>query len=277
MFPYARKVKTVLNQPLGLIAGKGGLPRIVCETAGKRGVPVSAVAFEAETAKRIKELADVKLLGIGQAEKVIRCFTDAGVKDVCLIGKLEKKLIFKKINFDLRGLKVMKKVINKNDSAIMFAIIEELESEGFNVVRQSDWLPGLLPRKGILGKKKPAKKIMADFDFGLKICRELAGRDIGQTVIVKEGVVLAVEAVEGTDAAIDRGCALGGRGAVMVKMSRPNQDFRFDIPSVGPETAQRLAKRGAAGLAVEAGRTLVSDMRKTVSICNRAGIAFAAL
>lgn len=270
-------VRTVLKPPLGLIAGKGLLPRIVCETAEKRSVPVSAAVFETETAERIKDLANVKLFGLGQAEKVIRHFAHAGVKDVCLIGKIEKRLIFKKINFDLRGLKMMKKVINKSDSAIMLAIIEELESEGLNVVKQSDWLPGLLPRKGILGKKKPAKKIMADFDFGLKICHELAERDIGQTVIVKEGVVLAIEAVEGTDAAIDRGCALGGKGAVMVKTSRPNQDFRFDIPSVGPETAQCLANSGAVGLAVEAGRTLVIDMRKTVSICNKAGITFAAL
>lgn len=262
---------------LGLIAGNGLLPRVVCETAEKLGVPVCAVAFSAETAERIEGLSDVKLFGIGQVEKVIRRFASAGVKDVCLIGKIAKNLIFKKINFDLRGLKIMKKVINKSDSAIMLAIIDELEGEGFNVVKQSDWLPGLLPRNGILGKKKPAKKIMADFAFGLKICRELAGRDIGQTVIVKDGVVLAMEAVEGTNAAIERGCALGGKGAVMVKTSRPNQDFRFDIPSVGPETAQCLAKHGAGGLAVEAGRTLVVEMQKTVAICNRAGMPLAAL
>ncbi|GMT42180.1 MAG: hypothetical protein IEMM0002_0591 [bacterium] len=267
----------VSNGTLGLIAGRGELSRIVCETAKKRGVPVSAVAFDAGTAKQIQNLADVKFLGLGQADTVINRFKDAGVRDVCLIGKIEKKLVFNKINFDLRGLKVMKKLMSKSDTDIMLAIIEELENEGFEVAKQSDWLPELLVEKGTLGNKKPAKNVLGDFEFGLGICRELASKDIGQIVVIKDGVVLAVEAVEGTNAAIERGCRLGGKGAVMVKTSRPNQDFRFDIPSVGPDTVRLLADHKAAGLAIEATRTLVINLPETISICNRAGIVFAAM
>lgn len=264
-------------RPLGLVAGKGRLPRVVCETAARRGVPVTAVAFDRETAGNLEGLADVKVVGIGQPSKVFKHFNQAGVKKVCLIGKIEKKVVFKNVRLDLRALKAVKNIVSKNDTPILLGIIEEFEKEGFEVVKQTDWLPDLLPKKGILGKKKPSKNISSDFDTGMDICRELARRDIGQTVILKEGAVLAVEALEGTDAAIERGCKLGGKGAVMVKTSRPNQDFRFDIPSIGPDTIKQLAKHKAAGLAVEAHRTVIIDISKVISLCNKAGIVFAAL
>lgn len=266
------------DKPLGLIAGKGGLPRIVCDTAASRGIPVAAVAFDRETEKLLSGCSDVKLLGLGQADKVIRHFAAAGVKNICFAGKIEKTGIFTKIGFDRRTLKLFKKVaLSKSDSHIMNVIIDELESEGFKVAKQTDWLPGLLPKKGLLGKRKPNTQVTADFEFGVKICREMAARDIGQTIIVKEGVVLAVEAVEGTAAAIERGCRLGGKNCVMIKQSRPKQDFRFDTPSVGPDTVKLLAKYKAAGLALEADRTLAIEKQKMISICDRAGIAFAAL
>jgi len=265
------------KKALGLIAGTGELPRIVCDTARSRGLPVSAVAFDRETAENLASIADVAHVAIGQADKTVKWFRETGVKEVCIIGKIDKKAVFGKLGLDMRGIKVMKRAFDKKDSSLLLSIIEELESEGFKVAKQSDWVPDLLPSEGILGKKKPGKKLEADFRFGLETCRELAGRDIGQTVIIKDGVVLAVEAVEGTDKAIERGCKLGGKGAVMVKTSRPKQDFRFDIPTIGPGTAKLLARYKAAGLAIEANRTLVVDLKKTTAICDRAGIVFAAL
>ena len=274
----ARPERHAARPPLGLIAGMGGLPRIVCETASDRSIPVVAVAFDAKTKELINGDADVKQVGFGQVDKVIKHFKDGGVKEICLAGKFEKAILFNKMALDIRTLKLMKKVVlRKNDTAVMNVIIDELESEGFKVAKQSDWLPGLLPEKGLLGKKKPNGQVKSDFEFGMQICREMARRDIGQTVIVKEGVVLAVEAVEGTNEAIKRGCALGGKNCVMVKHSRPKQDFRYDIPAVGPETAELLAKYKAAGLALEAKRTLTIERQKIISICDRAGIAFAAL
>ncbi len=264
-------------EPLALIAGNGSLPRIVCETAKSRGIPVVAVAFGAKAGQSLEGLADFKIMGIGEAEKVISHFKDAGCKKLCLIGKIEKKLIFENIKLDMRTLKMMGRLIKKDDTTVMLAIIDELESEGFEIVKQTDWLPALMPAAGVLGKIRPSDALKADFEYGMKICRDMASMEIGQTVIVKDGVVLAVEAVEGTDAAIDRGCSLGGSGAVMIKTSRPNQDLRFDIPSVGSETVRRLAKNNAAALVVEAGRVVVVDLPEVISLCDTAGIALVAI
>lgn len=263
--------------PLGLIAGKGELPRIVCKTAQERGIPVVAVTFEEDVLQNLQGLADVHLHPLGKAGKTIKLFKDSGAKKIVFIGKFEKRLAFSDLALDATGMKIMAKMATKSDSSFMLTIIEEFETRGLEVEKQTDWLPGLLPEKGILGKRRPSTQVTDDFDFGFKICRELADKDIGQTVIVKEGVVVAVEAVEGTDAAIDRGCRLAGKGAVMVKCSRPNQDFRFDIPSVGVNTVQKLAEHKAAGLAVEAGRTVAVNMPEVVSICDRAGITFLAM
>ncbi len=266
------------NFRLGLIAGRGSLPIIVCQTAARRGVETTAITFHEETTQNLKGLADVTQIGIGEAGKAIKRFKDAGVKKICLVGKIEKSLVFKNPKLDAYTLKVlMKRTFNKSDSALMLIIIEELEKAGFEVVKQTDWLPDLLPTKGILGKVRPDKDIQSDFEFGMDICRKTAGMDIGQTIIVKDGAVIAVEAVEGTDWAIKRGCELAKGGAVMIKASRPKQDFRFDIPSIGPDTVKLLAKYKASGIAVEAGRTVVVDLPEVVSICNKANMAIVAL
>ncbi len=239
--------------PLGLVAGSGSLPRIVCETARKRGRAVVAVAFQQESADALEGMAEVHLCGLGQADKVINVFKNAGAAEVVLIGKIEKVSVFQNLKFDLRAVKMMGRLLQKDDRSIMTAIIEELEGEGITVAKQTDWLPALIPQQGVLGKIAPSGTMAEEFTRAAALCRDLAGKEIGQTIIVKDGVVLAVEAVEGTDAAIRRGCELGGKGALMVKSSRPDQDLRYDIPSVGMRTVQLLAEYGAAALAVEAG------------------------
>jgi DUF1009 family protein len=263
--------------PLALIAGEGSLPIAVCETAIKRGVRVAAVAFSKASAKSLEGLADVKLLGIGETEKVIAHFKEKGCKKLCLIGKVEKKLVFENIKFDMRALRIMGSLISKDDSSIMRAVMEELEREGFEIERQIDWLPNLMPGAGVLGNTPQTSAVRADFEYGIHVCRKLAGMEIGQTIIVKEGVVLAVEAVEGTNEAIERGCALGGRGTVKIKAGRPNQDLRFDIPVIGVETIKRLKKHKAVGLAIEAGNVVVVDLHDVVKACDEAGISLVAL
>ncbi len=266
------------EQPsLALIAGEGSLPRIVCETAAQRGVRVAAVAFSDKCAKSLEGLADVKKLGLGETEKVISYFKKKGCKRLCLIGKVEKKLVFENIKFDMRALKMLGRLLSKDDSSIMRAVMEELEREGFEIERQTDWLPSLMPGPGVLGKTGPTASMKADFEFGIRVCRKMADMEIGQTILVKDGVVLAVEAVEGTDEAIQRGCRLGGSGAVMIKACRPKQDLRYDIPTVGVETVRRLRKHNAAGLAIEAGSVVVVDLPDVISECDDAGITFAAV
>lgn len=265
------------ESPLALVAGDGSLPLTVCETASKRGVRVAAVAFSKATAKSLEGVADVKLLGIGEPEKVIAYFKEKGCRKLCLIGKVEKRLIFENIKFDRRALKLLGDLIRKDDTSVMRAVMEELESEGFEIEKQTDWLPSLMPPAGILGHIHPAASIKADFEHGIEMCRKMADYEIGQTIIIKDGVVLAVEAVEGTNEAIDRGCSLGGPGAVMIKAGRPNQDLRFDIPTVGVETINRLKKNRATGLAVEAGKVVVVDLPDVAAACDEAGISLVAM
>ncbi len=263
--------------PLGLIAGAGSLPRIVCETARERGRAVVAVAFQPESADALEGMAAVHRCGLGQTDKVINVFKDAGVSEVVLIGKIEKVSVFQNLKFDLRAVKLMGRLLQKDDSSIMTAIINELEGEGMTVAKQTDWLPALIPQKGVLGKTAPSGAMAEEFARSMTLCRDLAGKEIGQTIIVKDGVVLAVEAVEGTDAAIRRGCELGGKGAVMIKSSRPNQDLRYDIPSVGNRTVQLLAEYGASALAVEAGGVVVIDLPAVAAYCDKHNIVLAAV
>lgn len=263
--------------PLGLIAGNGSLPRIVCETARERNRPVVAVTFQAESAHALNGCATVHRCGLGQADKVISVFKDAGVTEVVLIGKIEKTSIFENLKLDLRTVKMMGRLLQKDDRSIMSAIIAELEGEGMTVAKQTDWLPALIPQKGVLGKIAPSAALAAEFERFMALCRDLAGKEIGQTIIVKEGVVLAVEAVEGTDAAIRRGFGLGGKEAVMIKCSRPNQDLRYDIPTVGMQTAQLLAECGAAALAVEADGVVVIDLPAVAAFCDKHNIVLAAI
>ncbi|MBI3580740.1 MAG: UDP-2,3-diacylglucosamine diphosphatase LpxI [Nitrospinae bacterium] len=272
-----RQEVTREKPPLGLIAGEGSLPRMVCQTAAQRGVGVAAVAFSDKSAKSLEGLAEVKKLGLGEAEKVVSYLKKKGCRKLCIIGKVDKKLVFENIKFDLRGLKMLGKLLSKDDSSIMRAVMEELEREGFEIERQTDWLPSLMPGAGVLGKTGPTASTRADFEFGIRVCRKMADMEIGQTILVKDGVVLAVEAVEGTDEAIERGCRLGGPGAVMIKAGRPKQDLRYDIPTVGVETVRRLRKHKAAALAIEAGSVVVVDLPDVISECDDAGMTFAAV
>jgi DUF1009 family protein len=264
-------------EPLALVAGEGSLPRIVCETAQNRGVKVVAVAFSKQTAKSLEALADVKLLGVGETEKVVSYFKEKNCKKLCMIGKIEKKLIFQKIRIDSRAIKLLGNVIRKDDSSLMHAIMKELELEGFVIEKQTDWLPSIMPKPGILGKITPSKSLSDQIEYGIKVCRQLAQMEIGQTILIKDGVVLSVEAVEGTDKAIERGCQLGGEGAIMLKAGRVNQDLRFDIPTVGITTIKLLQKYKAVALAIEAGNVVIPDMEDVISACNKADVVFMAV
>jgi hypothetical protein len=266
------------KSPLGILAGSGDLPLIVAETARKKSLPVVSVCFDRETHDRMKKAVDsIALYRLGQAGKTIKFLKSSGVERVVLIGKIAKKVVFRDLIFDTVGLKIMARAAVKSDSAIMISIIEELESAGLVVEKQTDWIGDLMPGRGVVGKAEPSKRGLEDMKFGMKICSYLAGEDVGQTMIVKEGVVAAVEAVEGTDEAIERGCKLAGKGAVMVKMSRPNQDLRFDIPAIGVETVKQLKHHKAEGVGFEAGRVVIVNMNETIAAADKAGISLVAL
>jgi len=258
----------VSGAPIGLIAGSGRLPLLVAEAAERAGRSVVAVAHEGETDPSLRARAWVRVGQLGRIAEVLR---EAGATEAVFCGGIRKPRLFD-VRPDWLGLKVLARLRSFGDDAALRAIAAALEEEGVRIVSPLPLVPDLLAPRGPLGKRALTAAQRADAATGLAAARALGEADVGQTVVVKGGVVLAVEAVEGTDACIARGGALGA-GAVVVKARKPKQDDRFDVPSVGPGTVDACAAAGCAALAVEAGSTLVLDRAELIARADRAGIA----
>ena len=254
--------------PIGLIAGSGRLPLLFAEAARRAGRTVVAVAHEGETDPSLSALAWVKLGQLGRIAEVLR---GAGVSEAVFCGGLKKPRL-SELRPDWLGLKALARARSLGDDTVLRAIARALEEEGVRIVPFLPLVPELLVSRGPLGRRTLSDKQRADADVGLAAARILGQADIGQTVVVKDTVVLAVEAVEGTDACIARGGALG-KGAVVVKARKPQQDDRFDVPSIGPRTIEACAAAGCSALAVEAGTTVALDRGELAEKADRAGIA----
>jgi hypothetical protein len=265
------------TEPLGLIAGKGRLPALFIAEASARGRQVAVVTFDKESLDALSQITpNVTMVGLGQAGALIKAFKEAGAVEITMLGKVDKRALFENPKFDLRAVSILKNLDFQNDDAVMAAIVMELEKEGFKVVNQVSFMEKHMPGAGHLAGRRPDERELADIEFGMRMARGIAALDIGQTVVVKDRAVVAVEAIEGTDEAIGRGGRITGPGAVVCKVSKPNQDTRFDIPTVGPGTVKVMAANGASALAIEAGKTLVVDIASIVEICERHGISFTA-
>lgn len=264
-------------KPLGLIAGKGKLPAMFVGEASARGLEVAVVTFDKDSRDALSlHTPNVKMVGLGQAGALLKAFKEAGVEEITMLGKVDKRALFENPKFDLRALSLLKNLDFQNDDAVMSAIVSELEKDGFKVVGQAQYLQNHMPAAGHLAGRRPDERELADIEFGMRMAKGIAALDIGQTVVVKGRAVVAVEAIEGTDEAIERGGRIAGSGAVVCKVSKPMQDSRFDIPTVGSRTLEIMAAHGVSALAVEAGKTLVVDIVSMADICERHGIAFTA-
>ena len=188
-----------------------------------------------------------------------------------ILGKVEKSIIFKLQKFDLKALKFLKNIVTNEDKVLLLGMIGELEKEGFKVLSQKEFLADIFPAKGNLTLRVPNKKELADIEFGLPIARKLADLEIGQTLIVKNKTVVAVEALEGTDQAIQRGCDLAQGKCVVIKVSRTNQDYRYDSPGIGPQTIQMMSEGSV--LVLEAERVMIVEREKVLKLANEAKIA----
>ncbi|MBI3015880.1 MAG: UDP-2,3-diacylglucosamine diphosphatase LpxI [Candidatus Tectomicrobia bacterium] len=263
---------------LGLIAGEGSLPALCARGAAGQGYEVIGIALSDAAREELAPLsARVYRLGIGQANKILACLKKEQIRQILMIGKIHKGLLFSRPALDLRALKILRRLRNQNDMTIFQAIVQEMEKEGMEILEQSRFLGDLIPRPGSLTRGKLTVREQEDVDFGFGLAKAVAGLDIGQTVVVKEKTIVAVEALEGTDDAIDRGCRLAGEGAVVVKVSRPRQDLRFDLPAVGLRTVEAMAAGKASVLAVEAGSTLVLDRPRAVERAQQCGIKLVAV
>jgi len=247
---------------LGLIAGNRSLPLEFARQARVAGIKrLVAVAFENETDAAIAQLVDeVVWLKVGQLSRMISAFTDRGIRQCVMVGQIAPKNLYD-LRPDLRAMGLLLRLKEKNAHTIFGAIAEELKKDGVELIEATPWLQPLMPQAGFqLGPKLSAGQ-EADVDFGFRIAKETSRLEIGQTVVVKSGVVLAVEGFEGTDQCLARGGKLAGKdgGAVAVKVARLNHDMRFDIPCIGAQTLETCATSGVAVLALEAGKTLLLE------------------
>ena len=262
--------------PIGLIAGSGRLPILFAQAAAKSGRRVVAVGHEGETdlalAQHVASLAWVKL---GQLGHIADALVGGGCAEAVFCGGITKVRLFD-VRPDLLGLKVLAGLRSFGDDAALQAIARALEEKGVRIVSPLPLVPELLAPSGRIGQRKLSTEQRADAELGLRIVRALGALDLGQTVAVKRGVVLAVEAVEGTDACIARAGQLArgkGHGPVIVKAQKPGQDTRFDQPAVGPRTIESLRAAGCSALVIEAGHTLLLDRTELISLADGADIA----
>jgi DUF1009 family protein len=261
------------REVIGIIAGGGQFPLMVADSIRNQGHRVVAVAHREETDPELANKVDqIVWIGLGQLGKLIKALKKNGVQKVLMAGTIAKRLMFK-IKPDLKGLTLMSKLAIFHDDGILRSLTNELEKEGIYIVSATAYTPELLSPPGCLTKRKPTKKEKEDIKFGWRIAKELGKLDIGQCVVVRRGTVLALEAMEGTDETILRGGKLAREKAVVVKVSKPNQDMRFDIPSVGLNTVETMAKVKASVLALEAGKTLMFDRSKMIELANKSRIA----
>ena len=251
-----------MNLPaLGIIAGSRALPLVVAQEARKQGVQtIVVVAFKNETSPEIESLADrTQWINVGQLSKLLSTFKQAGVRQCVMAGQIAPRNLFD-VRPDLRGLGVLLRLKEKNAHTIFGAIADELRKEGIELIPATPWLGPAMPGAGYHVGRKLNNAQREDVTFGLRVAKEVSRLEIGQTVVVKDGVVLAVEGFEGTDACLRRGGELGGKsGAVAVKVAKDNHDMRFDIPCIGPQTVQTCIEAGIAVLAFEPNKTILLD------------------
>jgi len=263
---------------IGLIAGGGQFPLLIAEAAKKEGIQVIAVAHLDETDPKLSDrVDDIVWIRLGQLGQLIKAFKTRGVTEVLMAGTITKKRMFDNIRPDLKGLTIMSKLAFFHDDDILRAVAQELAGEGLTIIGSTQFLPELIAPEGCLTARRPNKAEKEDIRFGWKMAKELGRLDIGQCVVVRKKTVLALEAIEGTDATIFRGGKLAQEKAVVVKVSKPGQDLRFDVPSVGLETIRTLSRVNGAVLAVEAGNTLLFDKAEMIALANLKRISIVSL
>jgi len=263
---------------LGLIAGNGRFPFLVLDAARGAGHDVTIVALKEETFPELAELAarapaaPMHWISVGQLGKCISVLKDAGVTQALMAGQVKHTKLFD-VRPDMTALGVLMRLKARNTDAVISAVADVLRDNGIELLHSTAFLAPLMAREGILTRRGPTDAEREELAFGYGIADTIAGLDIGQTIVVKAAAVVAVEAMEGTDAVIARAGQLAGAGTVVVKVAKPNQDMRFDVPVVGVSTIEAMRAAGATLLSVDAGKTLMIDGEAIVGAADAAGIA----
>jgi len=258
------------QKSIGIIAGNGRFPILAAAEAQRQGYRTVICALKGETDPQLETMADAwTCVKLGEMAKLVRFFKEHQVAQLLMAGKVEKVRLFQEnIQPDFDMLKILMKVRNFKDDSLLLAIAGYLEDQGLPLLDSTQFMKDRLPGEGVLGKKKPSAEMMEEIRFGFEMAKAIAGLDIGQTVIVKKKAVIAVEAIEGTDLAIKRAFSLGRSGCVVVKVSKPKQDMRFDVPVMGLQTMDELIAAEAEAIAFEAGKTILMDQEEFVAKAN---------
>jgi hypothetical protein len=263
-----------MSEKIGLIAGKGQFPLLFAQAAQNQDYQLVAIAHRGETDPALATLVDeLHWVYVGQLGRIIRIFKDAGVRRAVMAGGVSRGRLFQELRPDLRALNLIRRVGAGKDDRLLRAVAAELEEEGITIAPSTLFLEDLLAAVGPLSGRPPTTAELLDIDFGFRVAKEIGRLDIGQCVVVRRQVVVALEAIEGTDETIRRAGRLAGAGSVVVKVSKPHQDLRFDVPAVGPDTLLAMREAQAAVLAVEAGKTLIFDRPEMVRLADQADIA----
>lgn len=263
---------------LGIIAGKGAYPLLLAESAKTQGVQrLVTVAFRKETDPRIESLSDeTHWVHLGQLDALLEAFKLARLSHAVMAGQITPTHLFN-VRMDKAMLSLLKQLRSRNAETIFGAIADALGGIGVELLPASSFMASHTPDAGLLSSRSPDDRETDDINLGLEVARATSGLDIGQTVVIKEGTIIAVEAFEGTDQTIIRAGELAGDGTVVVKLAKSGHDMRFDIPVVGEQTMQTLKKIKASALAIEAGRAILLERDKLISMANRMNLCFLAV
>lgn len=262
----------------GLIAGNGRFPFLVLEAARNQGIEMAVIALKEEASPELEKMAKrLHWVSLGELSKAIALMQQEGVQHAVMAGQVKHHKIFSAIRPDWKLAKLLLTLPRKNTDSLIGAVAKVFEEEGIRLVDSTMFLKPLLPDPGVLTQRSPNEHESADIQYGLGVARHIAAMDIGQTVVIADRACVAVEAMEGTDETIARAARFAqGQPLVVIKVSKPKQDMRFDVPVVGLPTVEAMTKAGAMALAIDAGRTLLFDRVALIEAANAAGIAIEA-
>ena len=267
-----------LENKQGLIAGDGILPVRMAQYAKENGFDVICISLAKDNLKQLKKYCSkVYSCHPGEVNKIEQILKTEEIKQITFLGKVHKKILLQLHKFDKRAIDLLKEATRLNDDKVMLLIVEELAKIGIEVLDQTIFIKNLMIPAGVLGKHKPTESQMEDVNYGFWLAKEMGKLDVGQSVVIKDKMIMSVEAIEGTDVCIKRGAKLAKNNAVVVKVAKPKQDRRFDIPAIGMKTLRTMSRYNASLIAVEANQTIIVDQENVIKYADSHNIVIMAI
>lgn len=268
----------MLEQKQGLIAGDGHLPVAMAQYAKENGFEVIAISLSNDNYNQLKKhCSKVYSYSPGEVLKIEKVLKDENIKQLTFLGKVHKGLLLKRPKFDSKALELLKNAVRLNDDQVMLILVEELEKLNITALDQTIFIKNLMIPAGVLGKTNPTQAQINDVNYGFSLAKEMGKLDVGQSVVIKDKMIMSVEAIEGTDKGIARGAKLAKSGASVIKVAKPSQDKRFDIPTIGLKTLRTMQKYKANLIAVEANETIIVDQEKVIKYADKNNIVIMAI